>query len=193
MWNKHLEILIHCWIIWKWQNCLPSPPRGTSFWWPILSFWPLNLAFPHVGESPNLPHRGVACVALLRAFPQKQGISFLSLSPWLNDIWPVFLMLYSAIKTALLLILFSRKVMPNLCCVAQKPASLAQLRFKNNFFSLSLHFENNFLCRGSCFFGYTAENSHHLKAWITSKNLLFQEVKIPARKWGRCQVNLEKS
>jgi hypothetical protein len=44
------------------------------------------------------------------------------------------------------------------------------------------------LCRGSCFFGYTAENSHHLKARIISKNPLFQEEKIPARKRGRCQV-----
>jgi hypothetical protein len=49
------------------------------------------------------------------------------------------------------------------------------------------------LCRGSCFFGYTAENSHHLKSRITSKYLLFQEEKIPARKRGRCQVSLEKS
>ena len=49
------------------------------------------------------------------------------------------------------------------------------------------------LCRGSCFFGYTAENSHHLKARIISKDSLFQEEKIPARKRGRCQVNSEKS
>jgi hypothetical protein len=34
---------------------------------------------------------------------------------------------------------------------------------------------------GSCFFGYTAENSHHLKARIISKDPLFQEEKIPAR------------
>jgi hypothetical protein len=37
------------------------------------------------------------------------------------------------------------------------------------------------LCLGSCFFGYTAENSHHLKARIISKDPLFQEEKIPAR------------
>jgi hypothetical protein len=49
------------------------------------------------------------------------------------------------------------------------------------------------LCHGSCFFGYTAENSHHLKARIISKDSLFQEEKIPARKRGRCQVNSEKS
>ena len=29
------------------------------------------------------------------------------------------------------------------------------------------------LCRGSCFFGYTAENSHHLKARIISKDPMF--------------------
>jgi hypothetical protein len=49
------------------------------------------------------------------------------------------------------------------------------------------------LCRGSCFLDYTAENSHHLKARIISKDPLFQEEKIPARKRGRCQVNSEKS
>jgi hypothetical protein len=32
----------------------------------------------------------------------------------------------------------------------------------------------NMLCRGSCFFGYTAENSHHLKARIISKDPLFK-------------------
>jgi hypothetical protein len=40
---------------------------------------------------------------------------------------------------------------------------------------------------------YTAENSHHLKARIISKDPLFQEEKIPARKQDRCQVNSEKS
>jgi len=49
------------------------------------------------------------------------------------------------------------------------------------------------LCRGSCFFGHTAEDTHHLKARIISKDPLFQEEKIPARKRGRCQVNSEKS
>jgi hypothetical protein len=49
------------------------------------------------------------------------------------------------------------------------------------------------LCCGSSFFGYTAENSHHLKAIIIAKDPLFQEEKIPARKWGRCHVNSEKS
>jgi hypothetical protein len=43
------------------------------------------------------------------------------------------------------------------------------------------------MCCGSCCFGYTAENSHHLKARIMSKDPLFQEEKIPARKRGRCQ------
>ncbi len=40
------------------------------------------------------------------------------------------------------------------------------------------------MCHGSCFFGYTAENSHHLKARIISKDLMFQEEKIPASKFG---------
>jgi hypothetical protein len=50
-----------------------------------LGVWRLNLVFPHVGESPNLGATqgggGVAWVALSRAFPQTQGISFLSRSP----------------------------------------------------------------------------------------------------------------
>jgi hypothetical protein len=68
----------------KWRNGTPPPHSGASFWRPILAFWRLNLAFPHVGESPNLGATrggGVAWVALLRAFPQTQGIIFLSLSP----------------------------------------------------------------------------------------------------------------
>ena len=61
------------------------------------------------------------------------------------------------------------------------------------FLQASLLLVASILCRGSCFFGYTAENSHHLKARIISKDPLFQEEKIPARKQGRCQVNSEKS
>jgi hypothetical protein len=34
------------------------------------------------------------------------GISFLTISPKLLDIWPIFLLVFSPIKTALLLILF---------------------------------------------------------------------------------------
>jgi hypothetical protein len=49
------------------------------------------------------------------------------------------------------------------------------------------------VCLGSCFFGYTAKNSHHLTARIISKDPLFQEEKIPARKRGRCQVTWGKS
>jgi hypothetical protein len=30
------------------------------------------------------------------------------------------------------------------------------------------------LCRGSCFFGYTAENSHHLKDRVISKDPMFE-------------------
>jgi hypothetical protein len=44
------------------------------------------------------------------------------------------------------------------------------------------------LCRGSCFFGYTAENSHHLKARIISKDSLFQEEKT-SKKTGQMSSN----
>ncbi len=43
------------------------------------------------------------------------------------------------------------------------------------------------------FFCYTAENSHHLEAQVTSKNPQFQEEKISERRKARSQVTLEKS
>jgi hypothetical protein len=98
----------------KWRFLLPpshtrAPHSGDSFGCLVV-----QLATLHVGESPNSgATQGVAWVALSRAFPQTQGISFLSRSPSLHDIWPVFLMLYY----------FSRTVMAILCCVAQKAAS----------------------------------------------------------------------
>jgi hypothetical protein len=42
-------------------------------------------------------------------------------------------------------------------------------------------------------FCYTTENSHHLKAQVTSKNPQFQEEKISARRKARSQVTMEKS
>jgi hypothetical protein len=48
------------------------------------------------------------------------------------------------------------------------------------------------LCRGG-YFCYTAENSHHLEAYVTSKNPQFQEEEISARKQARRHVNVEKS
>ncbi len=49
------------------------------------------------------------------------------------------------------------------------------------------------LCAAEAVFCYTAENSHHLKAQVTSKNPQFQEEKISERRKVRSQVTLEKS
>jgi hypothetical protein len=59
-------------------------------------------------------------------------------------------------------------------CKVSKSAQVLGLPFKDSF-------ELTPVCRGSYFFGYTAENSHHLKARIISKDPLYQEEKIPAR------------
>jgi hypothetical protein len=48
-------------------------------------------------------------------------------------------------------------------------------------------------CAAAAVFCYTAENSHHLKAQVTSKNPQFQEEKISARRKARSQVTMEKS
>ncbi len=48
-------------------------------------------------------------------------------------------------------------------------------------------------CAAEAVFCYTAENSHHLKAQVTSKNPQFQEEKISERRKARRQVTLEKS
>jgi hypothetical protein len=42
-------------------------------------------------------------------------------------------------------------------------------------------------------FCYTAENSHHLKAQVTPKNLQFQEEKTSERRKARSQVTSKKS
>jgi hypothetical protein len=48
-------------------------------------------------------------------------------------------------------------------------------------------------CAAEAVFCYTAENSHHLKAQVTSKNPQFQEEKKSERRKARSQVTLEKS
>ncbi len=83
VWNKHLEILLHCWVIWKVAELPPPPPPlrclilATHF-----GVWRLNLTFPLLGESPNLgATRGGGGLGYpLSGFPQTQGSSFLSRS-----------------------------------------------------------------------------------------------------------------
>ena len=48
-------------------------------------------------------------------------------------------------------------------------------------------------CAAEAVFCYTAENSHHLKAQVTSKNPQFQEEKISVRRKARSQLTTEKS
>jgi hypothetical protein len=50
-----------------------------------------------------------------------------------------------------------------------------------------------YCCAAEVVFCYTAENSHHLEAQVTSKNPQFQEEKISERRKARSQVTLEKS
>ncbi len=48
-------------------------------------------------------------------------------------------------------------------------------------------------CAAEYIFCCPTENSHHLKAWILSKNALFHNEKESKRIQARCQVSLEKS
>jgi hypothetical protein len=48
-------------------------------------------------------------------------------------------------------------------------------------------------CATEAVFCNTAENSHHLKAQVTSKKPQFQEEKISARRKARSQITMEKS
>jgi hypothetical protein len=119
-------MLLHCWIIWKVAFLAPpshiwAPHSGNSFG--CLVF---QLATLHVGESPNLgATQGVAWVALSRAFPQTQGISFcLVLLHYMTSgpfSWCYILLL----TQRFFWYYFSRTVMAILCCVAQKAASAA--------------------------------------------------------------------
>jgi len=139
------EARLHCWVIWKVAELPPPPPHsGASFWRPILVFGRLSLAFPHVGESPNLGATqggggGLGWPSWGLSPKHKELVFCLFLLNYMTSgpfSWCCILLL----RQRFFLYYFSRKVMPNLCCVAQKAASAAQLRF-----------ENNFLCRGSCF------------------------------------------
>ncbi len=58
---------------------------------------------------------------------------------------------------------------------------------------ISASTKHNSICAAEAVFCYTAENSHHLEAYVTSKIPLFQEEKISARRMARCQVTSEKS
>ncbi len=60
VWNKHLEILLHCWVIWKVAKLPPPPPPlGRLILATHLGVWRLNLAFPHLGSRQIwAPHRG---------------------------------------------------------------------------------------------------------------------------------------
>ncbi len=49
---------------------------------------------------------GVGLGSPLAGFSPNTGIGFLTVSPKLVDIWPAFLLIFSPIKTALLLVLF---------------------------------------------------------------------------------------
>jgi hypothetical protein len=91
--------------------------------------------------------------------------------------------------------------MATFCCVAQKAASVAQAIFCHHRYFVNVDISSSailcqqryfchrryfviadifaspifcgYLCRGSCFLSYTAENSHHLTAKIISKEALF--------------------
>ena len=81
-----ISILKYCFIVElfeKWRSAPPLPQLRVPFGRLTWAFWRLNLAFLHVLKRQiQTPHRGrVAWVALWRAFPQTQRISFLSRSP----------------------------------------------------------------------------------------------------------------
>jgi len=87
----------------------------------------------------------LAGVALSRAFPQTQGICFLPRSPDLHDFSLMFLMLYSPLDTALLLVLLqpsgdgyfwlcsSRSSFRGTLCIRIKPTVIGE-KFKNKMY-----------------------------------------------------------
>jgi hypothetical protein len=105
-----ISILKYCFIVElfeKWRSAIPpSPSRAFQLGY---SFGRLatQLGVSPRAKTPNPDTRGggVAWVALWRAFPQTQRISFMPRSPYLHDFWSVFL-IFSPINTAHLLILF---------------------------------------------------------------------------------------
>jgi hypothetical protein len=125
VWKKHLEILLHCWVIWKVAELPPlqrlilaahgilatqfgvSPRVGvvksrrcTGGGW---------LGLPSHGLSPK--HKELVFWLFL--------LSYMTSGPFS---WWYFLLL----TQRFFWYYFSRKVMANLCCVAQKAASAAQ-------------------------------------------------------------------
>ncbi len=109
----------------------PPPPSqsGVSFWRPVLVFWRLNLAFVHVWESPipGAVRGGGGLGSPLGGFPLNTRISFfcLFLLSYLTS-GPFSCWYFPLIKQCFFWYCFSRQVMANLCCVAQKAASAAQ-------------------------------------------------------------------
>jgi hypothetical protein len=92
----------------------------------------LNLAFSPRAKVAGFRRRaeGGGLGSPLTGFSPNTGISFLMISPKLLDICPVFLLVFSPIKTADLLIYYSSlQVMAILCCVAKKAASVAHIPF----------------------------------------------------------------
>jgi hypothetical protein len=109
-----ISILKYCFIVElfeKWHSALPPIPSRTFQLGDSFGRLATQLGVSPCFKAPNPDATrggggGVAWVALWRAFPQTQRISFLPCSPNLHDFWPVFLMIFSPINTAHLLILF---------------------------------------------------------------------------------------
>jgi hypothetical protein len=73
----------------------------------------------------------VAWVALWQAFPQTQKLVFLVISPYLPDICPVFLLVFSPLETADFLMLFKPLGDGYSLLCSQKTASAAEIRYFN--------------------------------------------------------------
>jgi hypothetical protein len=67
------------------------------------------------------------------------------------------------------------------------------MRIKPGQKNIHMYLSTESVCAAEAVFCYTAENSHHLKAQVTSKNQQFQEEKISARRKARSQVTMEKN
>jgi hypothetical protein len=127
VWKKHLETLLHCWVIWKLAELPPPPHSGASFWRPILAFWRLSLAFLHVWESPNpgATQGGWLGLPSHRLSPKHKELvfclfllSYMTSGPF--SWWYILLLTQCFFWYSL-----SRQVMAILFCVALKAASAA--------------------------------------------------------------------
>ncbi len=92
---------------------------------------------PEIAFSPRVNSQildavgwGVAWVALRRAFPQTQKLVFFMISPYLLDICPVFLLVFSPLETADFLMFFKPLGDGYSLLCSQKTASAAQLHFE---------------------------------------------------------------